>query len=268
MHTARSNLRWPAEGQNPKPDQVGMGANESFFRRLPLLLLSILPAVVEAQFTFTTNTDNTIAITGYTGVGGAVTLPSAIAGLPVTSIGSDAFAWNATLTSVTIPAGVTRIEAGAFSSCTSLTSVTIPAGVIKIGDEAFELSTNLTGVYFRGNASAHNRSLFSGDNNATVYYLPGTQGWSGTYAGRPTAQWWLPYPLILSNPSVGVQTNAFGFVVSWATNLSVVVEGCTNLASSTWVPFNTNALTTNGWFYFSDPQWTNYPALLYRIRSL
>jgi hypothetical protein len=58
----------------------------------------------------------------------------------------------------------------------------------------------------------------------------------------------------------------FGFVVSWATNLSVVVEACTNLANSTWSPVSTNALT-RGWFYFSDPQWTNYPARLYRIRS-
>ena len=245
-----------------------MGVKESFFGRLPLrLLLAIMPAVAEAQFNFTTNTDNTIAITGYTGAGGAVTLPSMIDGLPVTSIESDAFAGNATLTSVTIPDGVIRIEAGAFSSCTSLTNVMIPNGVDKIGDDAFELSTNLTGVYFLGNASRHNRSVFSADNNATIYYLPGTQGWSGTYAGRPTAQWWLPYPLILSNPSFGVQTNAFGFVVSWATNLSVVVESCTNLASSTWVPLITNTLTTNGWFYFSDPQWTNNPARLYRIRS-
>jgi hypothetical protein len=28
----------------------------------------------------------------------------------------------------------------------------------------------------------------------------------------------------------------------------------------------TNTLT-DGWFYFSDPQWKNYPARLYRIRS-
>jgi hypothetical protein len=79
--------------------------------------------------------------------------------------------------------------------------------------------------------------------------------------------WFLPSPLILSSPNFGVQTNGFGFVVSWATNLSLVVEGCTDLASSTWFPLSTNALTTKGWFYFSDPDWTNYPARLYRIRS-
>ena len=78
--------------------------------------------------------------------------------------------------------------------------------------------------------------------------------------------WFLPNPLILNSPNFGVQTNAFGFVVSWATNLSLVVEACTNLAGALWSPASTNALT-NGWFYFSDPQGTNNAACLYRIRS-
>jgi hypothetical protein len=44
-----------------------MRAMGRFFRRLlPLLLLLTLPAVVQAQFTFTTN-NATITITGYTG---------------------------------------------------------------------------------------------------------------------------------------------------------------------------------------------------------
>ncbi len=57
---------------------------------LPLLLLLALPVVVQAQFTYTAN-NGTITITGYSGPGGAVTIPSAINGLPVTSIGSEAF---------------------------------------------------------------------------------------------------------------------------------------------------------------------------------
>ena len=46
----------------------------------------------------------------------------------------------------------------------------------------------------------------------------------------------------------------------------IVVEASKNLASSVWSPARTNTLT-NGSFYFSDPQWTNYPARFYRIRS-
>ena len=60
--------------------------------RLLLLLLLTLPAVVQAQdYTYTTNDDNTITITGYTGSGGDVTIPDTIDGFSVTSIGDDTF---------------------------------------------------------------------------------------------------------------------------------------------------------------------------------
>jgi len=45
-----------------------------------------------------------------------------------------------------------------------------------------------------------------------------------------------------------------------------VVEACTNLANASWVPLQSLNLT-NGSFYFTDPDWTNYPARSYRIRS-
>ena len=191
----------------------------------------------------------------------SVTIPNS-----VTAIGSFGFYGCSALTSVTIPSGVNAIESCAFYGCSSLTSVTIPSSVSSMAGDAFVWCQLLQSVYFEGNAPGSGGSAFYNDTNATIYYLPGTVGWSGTFGGRPTAQWRLPYPLILSSPSFGVQTNAFGFVVSWATNLSVVVEGCANLASSTWTPLRTNALS-NGWFYFSDADWTNYPARLYRIRS-
>jgi hypothetical protein len=63
-----------------------------------------------------------------------------------------------------------------------------------------------------------------------------------------------------------VQTNGFGFVISWATNTAVVVEACADLANAIWSPVGTNTLT-DGSSYFSDPDWTNYPARFYRIRS-
>jgi len=76
----------------------------------------------------------------------------------------------------------------------------------------------------------------------------------------------LAAPLILTSGSgFGVQSNAFGFIISWATNLPVVVEACTNPANHSWSPLMTNALT-GGWSYFSDPQWANYPVRFYRVR--
>jgi hypothetical protein len=45
----------------------------------------------------------------------------------------------------------------------------------------------------------------------------------------------------------------------------VVIEVNTNLASSAWFPVTTNILS-NDPFYFSDPEWTNYPNRSYRLR--
>jgi hypothetical protein len=170
--------------------------------------------------------------------------------------------------SYTIPACVTSIGWGAFELCANLASVTIPANVTNIVNLAFLFASNLAGVYFQGNAPAVGGASFKYDTNAIIYYLPGTTGWGVAFGGRPAVFWRLPNPLILNNgSSLGVQSNGLGFTISWATNVSVVVESCTNLSCPVWTPLQTNTLS-NGSFNFSDLQWTNYPGRYYRVRSL
>jgi BspA type Leucine rich repeat region (6 copies) len=174
---------------------------------------------------------------------------------------------QASLTHVIIPSSVTKIAPWTFCACYGLTNMTIPSGLTDIAMYAFYLSTNLTGVYCQGNSPSVDSTAFSGDNNATIYYLPGTMGWASTFGGRPTALWLLSNPVILNNSrDFGPKTNGFSFTISWATNLPVAVEACTDLAHPAWSPIRTNALI-NGWSYFSDPEWTNYPARFYRVRS-
>ncbi len=169
--------------------------------------------------------------------------------------------------SYTIPNSVTSIGTDAFWNCASLTSVIIPNSVTNIGDSAFYWCTSLGALYFRGDAPGLGGSYQFYNDPATAYYLPGTTGWGATYGGLVTAPWFLPNPQILnSGLSLGVHTNQFGFVISWATNLAIVVEACTNFANRLWFPVASSTLTA-GSTYFSDPKWTNYPACFYRVRS-
>src|SRR5262245_34692174 len=106
--------------------------------KVPLLglLLLVAPTALEAQFNYTVNEDQTITISGYTGPGGNVSIPSKINGMPVRSIGYQAFLL-AGLTGVTVPPGVTDIGQEAFWSCRALTNATLPDGLITIGQSAF-----------------------------------------------------------------------------------------------------------------------------------
>ena len=126
-----------------------------------LLLWLLLPAPVQAQYAYTTN-NGAIKITQYTGSGGVVTIPGTINGLPVTSIGDDAFSDCTNLTSVTIPNSVTTIEGWAFNDCTKLTSINIPSRVTSIGDSAFYGCTKLTSITIPSSVTSIGDSAFAG----------------------------------------------------------------------------------------------------------
>jgi hypothetical protein len=181
----------------------------------------------------------------------------------VTNIGIYAFSAT-TLSSVTIPNSVTSIGRGAFDYFTNLTSVKIPDSVSSIGGDAFYGCTSLTSVYFQGNAPSAASSLFLYDNHVTAYYLPGTTGWAWSFGGILTVLW-LPQ-VQATDTSFGVKTNHFGFNVTWADDMSVVVEASPSLSNPVWSPVVTNTLN-GGTFYFTDPDWTKYPSRFYRVRT-
>ncbi|MGA2863586.1 MAG: leucine-rich repeat domain-containing protein [Verrucomicrobiota bacterium] len=138
---------------------------------LPLLLLLTLPAVAQAQFSYTVN-NGAITITGYTGPGGAVTIPSTINGLPVTSIGDWAFYEISSLSSVTIPDSVTNVGRYAFELCTSLPSVTIPNSVTSIGENAFSGCSSLTNVTIGNSVSSIGVAAFNGCTSLPSVTIP------------------------------------------------------------------------------------------------
>ena len=171
---------------------------------LYVVLLLTLPAVVNAQFTFTTN-NGAITITGYTGMDGNVVIPDTINGYPVTSIGG--FYSYTSLTNVTIPDSVTNIASGVFvyqSSLTAITvgaqnsyysssngilfdkyqtiliqapggiagSYTIPAGVTSIGDDAFEECGKLTNITIGTNVTSIGNNTFNACAGLTAITIP------------------------------------------------------------------------------------------------
>jgi hypothetical protein len=107
-------------------------------------------------------------ITRYTGSGGAVTIPSAINGTPVTSISGSAFS-NKRLTGVTIPDSVTTIGGSAFSN-NQLTGVTIPDSVTTIGSYAF-LDNRPTSVTIGNSVTTIGNYAFS-SNQLTGVTIP------------------------------------------------------------------------------------------------
>ena len=102
-------------------------------------------AEVSSYYTYTGGS-GICTITGYTGTGGNITIPSTLYGLTVTTIAASAFTNNTSLTGITIPEGVTSIGDYAFKGCTNLTSITIPEGVTSIGTGTFQVCSKLTSV--------------------------------------------------------------------------------------------------------------------------
>ena len=227
-------------------------------KKTSLLLLGSLllaaPVAVHAQFNYTSNGTN-ITITGYTGPGGAVTIPSTINGLPVAQIANWAFIANYNITSVTIPNGVVLIGMEAFAACVNLTSVTIPSSVGSIGEYAFSNCLKLPAISVdpqNPSYSSVNGVLYD-KNQDTLIQCPG--GLAGSYA--------------IPGGVTTIEGNAFGGCVdltsvtipSSLTSIgSQAFSDCPNLTALTVDPQNPSYSSVNG-VLFDESQATllQYP---------
>ena len=100
-------------------------------------------------FSYETN-NGRLTITGYTGKSSYVEIPGAINGVPVTSIGEYAFAFNEIAGTVIIPDSVTTIDDKAFYNCHSLEKVTFGKNTEELGTAAFAGCTSLNRIDFTG----------------------------------------------------------------------------------------------------------------------
>lgn len=105
----------------------------------------------------------------------------------VTSLGKEALSLCLSLTAVTLPPNLTAIEDFTFSFCVSLRHLTMPTAVTQLGFGAFVNCPSLKSILFLGDAPAPDLHMLVNSNEATLYRLPGTTGWSSDN--------WAPYTL-------------------------------------------------------------------------
>ena len=165
-------------------------------RALALLLLVCSSLVALAQ-NFTQNGVNyyidgtTAYVASSDEATGAITILDKITvdgtNYPVTMIYNNAFCYNATITSVTIPNSVQTIGGHAFSHCDALVTVTIGSGVTCIGYDAFFGSGAIEDVYL--NADPETLDWDEGDyddfksNGSTIGHVTNAAAWYNKFAG-------------------------------------------------------------------------------------
>ena len=195
-----------------------------------------------------------VTVTGYTGSGGQLVIPSTINGFSVITIGPNAFNGSSNLTSVTIPTSVTSIGANAFNGCTSLTSITIPSSVTSIGSDAFEFCTSLTSAIFLGNAPAMGAGVFASTlNGFTVYYSNGAAGFTSPTWTDSSGD---PYPAVnfgtglaqtINFPAIANQTlGAAPFTLNATASSGLAVSYTVASGPATLSGTNNNTVTLTG----------------------
>jgi len=148
-------------------------------KKLPLLLLlSALPAVAPAQFTYTTNGDGSLNLSRYSGSAGTVVIPNTTNGLPVTSIGDTAFFEATSLTNVIIGTNIVSIGYQAFSY-SGLAAVTLPGSVTNLAFDAFFDCNSLLAITVNTNNPIYSSVagvLFDESQTTLIEYPEGKAG--------------------------------------------------------------------------------------------
>ena len=158
------------------------------FSLVLVLCLSLLPVASQAASVSYPVTGGNIAfdpatgaITGCDDTVTAADIPSAIYGVPVTSIGKEAFRKKTKLTSVTIPSSVTSIGYFAFLG-SGLTSVTVPGSVQSIDDGAFRSCKSLTSATLQNGVPLVGSSMFWECTKLETVSLPASVTKIGNFA--------------------------------------------------------------------------------------
>lgn len=94
-------------------------------------------ALTDDGLRYKVNENDTITITGYSGPGGNITIPSTIEDKRVSTIAYSAFSNNLSITGVTVEEGLGAIEHNAFYGCKNLVELSLPESITRIEYSAF-----------------------------------------------------------------------------------------------------------------------------------
>ncbi len=123
----------------------------------------------EAVYTYTVE-NGEATITGYTGSGGALSLPTAINGYPVTAVGKQAFLYNTVITGLTIPEGYIEVGYGAFWGCSNLKNVSLPNSLEILSYNSFGY-TAISSIAIPRSANITTGNPFTGCSSLTGIYV-------------------------------------------------------------------------------------------------
>ena len=128
----------------------------------------------------------------WTGFNGKLTLKEG-----VESIGSTAFYNISGLTEIaSLPDSLKNIDSQAFKQCANISGeLVLGTGIEKLGGWVFSDCKKLKDFYFKGNAPEINNLKPDFTTDATIYYRPGTFGWTDSSAYDASAGTWNGYPL-------------------------------------------------------------------------
>ena len=152
-------------------------------------------SVAPSEFHFATLQDGSLSLNSYTGSSSSVSIPAAVEGKSVSTIGAGAFANNFRLENVSLPSSLKSIGDFAFKNCSHLVSLILPASLTSYGIGVTAACTSLTGF----SLASSNTAFFSdglglyNQDATTLYDFADGLATSTTYTIAATATAIAPY---------------------------------------------------------------------------
>ncbi len=143
------------------------GLDTQYYKE-PYPKILIVPGVVEGGTTPLSIRDETSSDYAFKGLNSSIVILQD----GLTSIGTDAFSYCRSLTSIEIPSSVTSIRDSAFRNCSSLTSIKIPSSVTSIGGSAFSGCSSLTSIEIPSSVTSIGSYAFSSCSSLTSIEIP------------------------------------------------------------------------------------------------